>query len=61
MANSARQKFGKVAKKANATCHRESNSTTTFATCMRREMRAGLKKEGFKVGGKGRKGRRRRR
>ncbi len=47
--SSSRVKFGRVARKANAKCHKETNSVGSFKTCMRTEMRAGLKKEGFKV------------
>ena len=53
MANSSRKKFGKVAKKANAHCHRTTNSISSFKTCMSAEMRSGLKAEGFKVRGGG--------
>ncbi len=60
MANSARVKFGRAARKANATCHASTNSVSAFRGCMRTEMRANLRSEGFKVGGKkGRKKRRR--
>lgn len=47
--SSSRVRFGRVAKKANAKCHADTNSVSSFKTCMRKEMRAGLKKEGFKV------------
>jgi len=55
--NSSRQRFGKVAKAANAVCHSTTNSVGAFKTCMRTEMRAGLKSVGFKV--KGSRGKRR--
>lgn len=45
----ARAKFAKVARSANATCHRDTNSVADFKVCMRKEMRSGLKKQGFKV------------
>ena len=45
----SRKKFAKVARAANATCHRTTNSVDKFRSCMRTEMRAGLKKEGFKL------------
>lgn len=47
--SSSRVRFGRAARKANATCHRESNSVSSFKSCMRREMKANLKREGFKV------------
>lgn len=50
--SSSRKKFGKVARAANAKCHRDTNSVSSFKTCMSREMKAGLRAEGFKVGGK---------
>lgn len=46
---SARSRFGKVARAANAVCHRETNSVAGFKKCMSREMKSGLKAEGFKV------------
>lgn len=54
--NPARQKFKTVAKAANTTCHRETNSLAAFKKCMSREMKKGLRKQGFKVGGAKRKG-----
>lgn len=60
MANSARTKFGRAARKANAVCHRDTNSVSAFRSCMSKEMKSNLRSEGFKVG-KGRKGKRRKR
>jgi len=36
------RKFGKAATAANAICHREANSTASYKTCMRREMKSRL-------------------
>lgn len=48
----SQRKFATAAKAANSYCHRNSNSTETFKSCMRTQMKKNLRAQGFKIGGK---------